>query len=273
MRAGFDASQEFSDKNGLFWGKLFRAINIFKKIVKLVLVALVVAVAVLLLVAPPAAGVLLSVLGKIAAYAFTAGGAIEGTTGISFAGAALLGLNAVGAIANHLQGDQKKCGVNKTALGVGLALLMLQGSDKIPSDAESDYECGPFDSCAEMGEKIRDLTKSVGIRRRELDPDTASYPGHAEIWARQKNILNKCIQKFKEKGCGDGDMPPGSPLKDAISEAGAKAPATRGVGDFIRRGGLIIPGILLCTISPALCARVLIPKPGTGQQPVPVPAH
>jgi len=231
-------------------------------------------VAVLMLVAPPAAGVLLSILGKVAAYAFTAGGAIEGTTGIGIAGAALLGLNAVGAIASHMQGDQKKCGVNKKALGVGLALLMLQGrgSDKIASDDEGAYECGPLDSCAEMGEKIRDLTKSVGIRRRELDPDTASYPGHAEVWARQKNILNRCIQKFKDRGCSDNDMPPGSPLKDAISEAGAKAPGTKGVGDFIRRGGLIIPGIILCTVSPALCARVLIPKTGPAQEPLPQPA-
>jgi RHS repeat-associated protein len=266
-----------TDPDGLFWGKLFKFFKKALNVLKWVAIAVTVAVAVLTILpfawTIPVLAKINSVLGTIGIMGFGEGAA-GGVSLFKVTGALIAADAAVGAIANHLRGDKKRCG-NKNIARLGLSLLMLQGggSDKIPSDLEGDYECSSLDSCAELGEKIRDLTKSVRIRRRELDPDTVSYPGHAKIWARQKNILNRCIQKFKEKGCGDSDMPPGSPLGDAISEAGAKAPATRGLGDFIRRGGLIIPEILLCTVNPALCGSILVPKPGTGRMPVPVPAH
>jgi len=272
------------DPDGLFFKKLFGWIA---KALKWIAVAVTVAVLVLSVLANPAglfafkwaATALkwlnwgLAKIGSV--FKFASGGllAAEGTAATASLGLRVLQVaGAVGAVANHLAAEKKGCGNNNIAR-VGLALLMLQrGSDKIPIDLEPEYECSELDSCKEIGEKIRDLTKSVGIRHRELDPDTVSYPGHAEVWARQKNILNKCLQKFQDKGCGDGDLPPGFPIKDAVEEAGRKAKRVTGLGDFRRRGGLIIPGILLCTVSPGLCVRVLTTRPAPGRMPVPLPA-
>jgi hypothetical protein len=50
--------------------------------------------------------------------------------------------------------------------------LLALGQDKIADDDIGDYKCTFFNSCKEMGEKIRDLTKGVRIRRNDLDPKT-----------------------------------------------------------------------------------------------------
>jgi hypothetical protein len=82
-------------------------------------------------------------------------------------------------------------------------------------------------------------------------------------------MLNKCLQKYEEKGCGDDDMPPGFPIRDAVAEAGRAAKPVRSVGDFSRRGGLIFPILIICTLSVGLCAPAVLR--GRGRVPVPVP--
>jgi RHS repeat-associated protein len=276
---GSDPINRF-DPDGLFFGKLFKWIGRGLK-----WLGIAVAVAVVIVSGPfaPATG---SILGKILgvivgigkavgmAANFLAGGVLVGE-GVTLAaaniGAAILygAGTAVGAVANHLAKEEKPC--NTKLLRSGAELMMALAQDKIAADDIGDYECTFFDNCKEVGAKIKDLTRGVGIRRRDLKPETPSYVGHANVWAEQKMTLNRCLQKWAEKGCKDDDLPPGFRMKDAVYEAAAPAPEVRGFGDFVRRGGLIIPAILICTVNPAACAGVLLPgkKPG----PIPVPAR
>jgi hypothetical protein len=96
-----------------------------------------------------------------------------------------------------------------------------------------------------MGEKIRDLAVGVAIRLSELDPSTSSYGTHADVWARQKNILSDCISRFQDKGCGQPDLPTGFNLDWAVDMAQAPAPGTSSFQAFIDRGGLEFLGLLL----------------------------
>jgi RHS repeat-associated protein len=109
------------DPSGLFWGKLFRAIGkiskVFNKIVKWALIALAVAVVVVAIVISPQAAVQL--LMGVAKFLIKIGvfketpliyGAIEGGSkiGIGIVGKILAGIEAVGALSNHLQKSGKK---------------------------------------------------------------------------------------------------------------------------------------------------------------------
>jgi hypothetical protein len=152
-----------------------------------------------------------------------------------------------------------------------LMSLSQRRSDKIASEDEPDYECTFFDSCEQMGEKIRDLAIGIAVRFDQLDTSSPRYPGHAEIWARQKNILNKCIQKFQEKGCGDGNMPPGFPMRDAVAEAGRASKPISSGGDIVRRGGLIFPVLIICTLSFGLCVPAA--RAVRGRVPATAPAR
>jgi hypothetical protein len=91
-------------------------------------------------------------------------------------------------------------------------------------------------------------------------------------------MLNKCIQKFNDKGCGPDDLPPGFKFKKAEKEARRKAPSLTGPGDFIRRGGLVPIGIGLapvgiftCLVCPSCCAAGSIPALPAPTAPEPVP--
>jgi RHS repeat-associated protein len=102
------------DPSGLFWGKLFRfigkAVKLFNKIVKWVLIALVVAVAIVTMISVPAGGAFLGWLlshgaAILGALGFAEGGGIG--AGAIIAGAIFTGLQTVGTIANHLEKTQK----------------------------------------------------------------------------------------------------------------------------------------------------------------------
>ncbi len=158
----------------------------------------------------------------------------------------------------------------------------LEDAGKIPIEDEHLYECsGVFDSCKSMGEKIRDLTIGVNIRFWQLRPDLeAGYPGHARVWARQKNILSDCLKKFNDKGCGPDDFPTDFDPKRAEKEVRRKAPRVTGPGDFIRRGGMVPIGIglgpvavFICTVCPSCCAAGIMPElpPVTAPVAEPVP--
>jgi RHS repeat-associated protein len=149
----------------------------------------------------------------------------------------------------------------------------LEDAGKIPIEQEDDYDCKkfPFDTCKDIGEKIRDLTVSVAIRFSELDPDTESYFSHLKVWNEQRNLLNKCISKFGDKGCGDDDLPKDFKWEKALKEARKKAPRLTGFGDFLRRGGWVPVGLAICTVCPECCA-VFLPGAGPAPAPEPVPA-
>jgi RHS repeat-associated protein len=138
--------------------------------------------------------------------------------------------------------------------------------DKIPLDLTPDCD-NPFLSCEEMEEFIQELLKSVRRRRVELDPDSESYLDHIGPWAKQKNALSKCLQKYKDRCGGNAKK---FNQQEAEQEAKAKAPKVRSVDDFLRRGGAILPVLILvsaCLICP-LCCAVLIPKSGPVRQPI-----
>jgi len=134
-------------------------------------------------------------------------------------------------------------------------------ANKIPVEHENEYRCNNiFDSCKSMGEKIRDLTASVGIRLAELDPSTPSYRGHAKVWANQKNILSDCVAKFQDKGCGPPDLPSGFDLQWAIDMAQAPSPNSSSFMDFVNRGGLefltILTGTTIYIVAPGELALI-----------------
>jgi hypothetical protein len=83
--------------------------------------------------------------------------------------------------------------------------------DKIPRALFNEYKCRELDDCDELEDKIDSIAKSVRRRRVELDPDSPSYVGHADVWASEKNDLNKCHQLAKSKNCknkgGGREMP------------------------------------------------------------------
>jgi RHS repeat-associated protein len=165
--------------------------------------------------------------------------------------------------------------------GVGaLSMLLLSGggasdpsvtkaSDKLRMDELPSPDDIYLDDCKKIGEAMGEVFKSVRRRRVELAPKSDSYLSHSKVWAEQKNILNKFWSKFKGKGCGDDDLPPGAPMAEIEFEARAKAPDVSGARDFIRRGGLIPVGIAIITagtLAPWLIPSIL-------SSPKPAPAH
>jgi RHS repeat-associated protein len=165
--------------------------------------------------------------------------------------------------------------------GVGaLSMFLLSGggandppvtkaSDKLRMDELPSPDDIFLDDCKKIGEAMGEVFKSVRRRRVELQPDSDSYRSHSKVWAEQKNVLNKFWSKFKGKGCGDDDLPPGVPMAEIEFEARAKAPSITGARDFLRRGGAIPAGvaiITLGTLAPWLVPTIL-------SSPRPAPAH
>ena len=128
-------------------------------------------------------------------------------------------------------------------------------SGKIESADEKDYDCDDTqhlnssnqEICKDYGEKIRDWTVDTNIRLRDLKPGTPTYVGHTQIWARHKNKLGVCMQKFNDNKCGPPNLPVGFAWEWAENMANAPAPHTEGFVDFVRRGGLIL-GLFLVPV-------------------------
>jgi RHS repeat-associated protein len=134
-------------------------------------------------------------------------------------------------------------------------------SDKLKND-EMPKPDDPFlDDCHKKGEALSEIFKSVRRRRVELDPGSPGYSGHANVWANQKNALNKLLSRFRGDGCGDDDLPPGTRLKDVEFEAAAKGPKVQNARDFLRRGGAIpvAVGILTGGVFLPLLGPISIP--------------
>lgn len=87
------------------------------------------------------------------------------------------------------------------------------------------------------------------MRSSELDPDSATYGTHVDVWARHKDHLNKCLSKFNDRGCGPDDWPSGFDPSRAEAEARRPAPDVTGAPDFINRGGAVPVAIGVFTLS------------------------
>jgi hypothetical protein len=113
------------DPDGLFWGKLAKFVSGFFKVLKWVIVAVAVAIAVVMIVAGPPAGLALigatlkglAGLGKLAmvlGFAEGGGALIVGTIAVS---TAVSGLRTLGAIANYLQDKRQQPGKRRKETG------------------------------------------------------------------------------------------------------------------------------------------------------------
>ena len=97
------------DPDGLFFKKLFKWIGKIFKILKWIVVAVVVALAVIAVVSLPAFGAVLSWLGKGAAALFFEGGAAASGFSLTgkIVGGVVMGLNAIGAISSYQNRDRQ----------------------------------------------------------------------------------------------------------------------------------------------------------------------
>ena len=149
-----------------------------------------------------------------------------------------------------------------------------KADDKLKNNELPDVKDSLHDDCHKKGEALRDVFKSVRRRRVELDPSTESYGRHVDVWAFQKNVLNKIISNFRDNNCDDKDLPPGSSLKAAEFEAVAKAPAARGFRQQINRGVLVPVAVGVATATIWLPVEVITAIiSALKTKPVPIPAH
>jgi hypothetical protein len=114
----------------------------------------------------------------------------------------------------------------------------------------------------ELGEKIRDWMTDIAIRFSQLDRSPDSYKNHADTWARHKNELSFCIQKFQDKGCGNKDLPPKIRIEGATELAKQKAPPVTNFQQFVNGGGVVPVVVIVCSLCPECCFGVL---PGATQ--------
>jgi len=92
---------------------------------------------------------------------------------------------------------------------------------KINHDPENlrDYEPDPFDDdCHRLAEKVRDVSKSLDIRTRELNPYSEGFEKWVYPWNVEKGIMERLLGAYSRKDCrtlSDEELQRARALRDA----------------------------------------------------------